>query len=173
MRSVGAAVTCVPVALDGDDWETAIFFDVGGPESKSDRRALRTARSPLPIGLETDLIEHGAAAVVILRLEVFTSADSPLAGEILLTPGGNATHFDSLKLLTTQRRLVWFFGDADSRIVHSQQHALDDAQRSGFDELLRDAVHHDALVRLTGRYDDRAALGELASHYELRRRVPA
>ncbi len=168
MSRAGAAATCLPVRLDRGDWETAVFFQVSGPECKEDRRRLRRADGPLPVGIETDLIESSHAAVIQLRLEVHTLPEDPLAGEILLTPGHASEHFDALKLLTRQPRLCWFFGDQAYWLVHSQAHPLDSEQHRGFEQLLGDALRHDALIRMTGRYDAQAALSEVVVHYELR-----
>lgn len=168
MRTGGAAATCVPVQLDGEQWETAFFFHVAGPECKDDRRLMRKAGAPLQVGLETDLLETEHAAVVLLRPEVYTRANDPLTCEILLTPGEGGAHFEALKLLGAQRRMCWFFGDQAYWLVHSQQLPLDDEQRAEFSGLLRDALKHDTMVRLSGRYDSRAALGEIVRHYELR-----
>ena len=168
MRTAGAAATCLPVQLDGAQWETAFFFHVAGPECKEDRRLMRSRGGPLPVGLETDLIETDHAAVVMLRPEVYTRENDPLTCEILLTPGEGGAHFDALKLLSQQQRMCWFFGDQAYWLVHSQQFPLDDAQRKGFDELLRDALKHDTMIRMTGRYDSQAGLGEIVRHYELR-----
>jgi len=171
MRSGGASATCVPVRIDGDAWESALFVQVAGPECKADRRVLSRAERPLPVGIEADLIENEHAAVVVLRFEVFTVPENPLASEILLTPGDAGTHFEALKLLTRQPRLCWFFGDQDCQVLHSQQHALSAQQHASFDDLLRDAVRHDSLIRCTARYDARAALAHVAEHYELREGV--
>lgn len=168
MRTSGAAATCLPVRLDDERWETAFFFHLAGPECKEDRRLMRKQGGPLPVGLETDLIETGHAAVVMLRPEIYTRKDDPLSCEILLTPGDGGAHFDALKLLSEQQRICWFFGDQAYWTVHSQQLPVDDAQRLGFAELLRDALKHDTMVRMTGRYDARAGLGEIVKHYELR-----
>lgn len=168
MQASGAAATCVPVQLDGEQWESAFFFHVAGPECKEDRRLMRKAGAPLPVGLETDLIETEFAAVVMLRPEVYARDGDPLTCEILLTPGEGGVHFEALKLLGAQTRICWFFGDQAYRLVHSQQLPLDDEQRAGFDGLLRDSLKHDTMVRLTGRYDSQAALGEIVRHYELR-----
>ena len=168
MQASGAMATCVPVRLDGADWEAALFFQLAGPECKADRRALAHAGAPLAVGLETDLIETGHAAVVVLRPEVHACADDPFACEILLTPGESGAHFDALELLTRQLRLCWFFADQSYRVFHSQAHLLDESQHAGFESLLADAVRHDAMIRLTGRYDSQAALGEIAARYELR-----
>jgi hypothetical protein len=168
MAASGAAATCAPVKLDTDAWEAALLIQVAGPECEQDRRVLSEAGRPLPVGIEADVIENPHAAVVVLRLEVFTRPEDPLASEILMTPGGVSTHFDSLSLLSRQPRLCWLFGDRDFRLIHSQQHPLSDEQRAGFDDLLRDAVRHDSLIRMTARYDARAALAQIVDRYELR-----
>lgn len=168
MLTSGAAATCVPVQLDGEAWEAAFFIQMAGAECKDDRRAIGKAAGPLPLGLETDLIETETGAVVVLRPEVYTKADDPFTCEILLTPGEGSVHFEALKLLSSQPRLCWFFGDQTHWMLHSQQHPLDDEQRAGFDELARDALKHDTMVRMTGRYDAQAALAEVVKHYELR-----
>lgn len=168
MRAAGAAATCLPVKLDDAHWETAFFFHVAGPECKEDRRLMRKRGGPLPVGLESDLIETEHAAVVMLRPEVYTREDDPLTCEILLTPGDGGAHFEAIKLLTQQQRICWFFGDQAFWTVHSQQLPLDDAQRQGFDGLLRDALKHDTMVRMTGRYDAQAGLSEIVKNYELR-----
>lgn len=168
MQATGAAATCVAVQLDGNDWEAALFIQLAGAECKADRRAIKQSKGPLPVGMETDLVETDSGAVVILRPEVHTQPGNPFACEILLTPGDGGTHFEALKLLSRQSRLSWFFGDQSHWILHSQQHPLDAAQHDGFDALLRDALRHDTMVRMSHRYDAQAALGEVVKHYELR-----
>jgi hypothetical protein len=168
MLASGASVTCVPVRLERDEWESALFFHLAGPECKQDRQRLAKARRPLPVSLEADVLTLPQAAVVIIRPEVFTAPDDPLASEILLTPGGSDVHFEALELLCRQSRLSWFFADGDFRLLHSQQSPLEAAQRESFDDLLRDAVRHDALIRASARYDAGAALAEVVRHYELR-----
>ncbi len=168
MAATHASATCVPVQLGSDAWETAIFFRLDGSESAADRRALKKARGTVPLGMETDLIEHANAAVVVLRIEVHAQADDPAVAEVLLVPGGVESHFEALSLLARQPRLAWFLGDADCFVLHAQEHPLVEVQHESFAGLLHDASAHDALVRVTGRYDAAAALGEVASHYELR-----
>ena len=175
MVASGAAATCIPVELDGGAPEAAFFISLAGPESKADRRVLRKWRGPLSLGLDSDVIETVHGAVVVLRPEVHTGPFDPFACEILVTPGEGGTHFEALDLLSRQPRLTWFFGDRDFGIIRTQQHPLDDEQRGEFAELLRKALRHDAMTRMTARYDGRAALSEVASHYTLRteaRRVP-
>ncbi len=106
--------------------------------------------------------------MVILRFEVATIPNDSLTGEVLLTPGDVRTHFDTVQLLCRQQRLCWFFSDEDFRVLHSQQNPIGDEQRASFDDLLADAVRHDALIRASARYDAKAALAEVVSHYDLR-----
>ncbi len=168
LRASGAGVTCLPVQLDSADWETALFFYLSGPECKRDRQILARSKGPLTVALEGDLLELAQASVVVLRAEVLTLPGDPLAGEVLLTPGGARVHFDTLQLLTQQQRLSWFFADEDFVVIHSQHQPLSVEQRGMLDDLLRDAVRHDALIRASGRYDAVAALAEVRARYALR-----
>ena len=160
--------TCVPVQYDNGAWESAVFFEVGGKECKQDRRILRKTKVALPVAVEADIINHASASVVMLRFEVATDDDSPLVGEVLLAPGLGEVQFDTLKNLTEQQQIRWYFGNASYEVIHSQQTALYDHERKGYDELLQEAVKHDALVRLTGRYSAIDAINEVVGHYQLR-----
>ena len=171
MRQRGSTATCVPVHLDDSGWQAALFLQLAGPECKEDRRIISRSGGPLPVGIEADLIKADHASVVTLRAEIHTRMDDPMVSEILLTPGVGSSHFEALKLLTTQPRLCWFFGDEKYWLLHSQSHPLAPAQSAGFADLLEEAVGHDAVVRLTGRYDAGAALTDIAGQYELRAAV--
>lgn len=168
MRAGGAHVTVIPVQFDHKPWEAAVFFSLAGPQCKTDRRVLAKTDRPFPVTLETDLLARPQAAIVVLRVEVFTHPKNPLVGEILLTPGASSTHYEVLKLLSGQTRLRWCFSDEDFRVLYSQEHPLSGDQHASFDELMRDALRHDALIRCTGRYDAQAALSEVIVHYEPR-----
>lgn len=168
MQASGASITAVPVRLDDREWEAAIFFHLAGPESKADRRILAKSQRTFPIALETDLIEQAQAAVIVLRVEVHTQPENPLAGEILLTPGAAPAHHEVLKLLSQQPRLCWFFANEDFQMLYSQEHPLTHEQHAEFADLMRDAVRHDTLIRCTGRYDAQAALSEIIGHYDPR-----
>ena len=166
MRESDSTATCLPCVFDVGQWETAVFFRLIGPESKKDRRLLSQASGPIPLSLETDLIETETAAVILLSVEALTHSDDPLIGEILLTPGGSKAHFESIQLLASQPRLCWFFSDADFRVIHSQQMPLGKDHHGHFEDLLRDAVRHDALIRCTSTYDAQQALSSVVSKYE-------
>jgi hypothetical protein len=172
MRTAGAMATCVPVQLGGSDWEAAFFFQVAGPESKDDRRAMRRATGPFAVGLETDLVETDHGAVVIMRPELHTRESDPLALEILLTPGDGGAHHEALRLLATQPALTWLFADRAWWVIHAQSHPLGPHEHAGFRELAADSLRHDTMVRMTSSYDAAAALGEVVRHYELRAAAP-
>jgi hypothetical protein len=157
--------TCLPVRLDHGDWESAVFFDLGGSECVRDRQVLEAGDGPCPIGLEADVIECATAAIVMLRFEVATRAGDPLAGEVLLTPGVGDVQFETLRNLTEQNHLRFFFGDEEHRVIHSQQLSLGERKHGGYRGILQDAVRHDAMVRLSGRYDAEAAMREVTRHY--------
>ncbi len=171
MRANGAAATCVPVQIDGNQWETALFVHVAGPECKQDRRLLKTATSPTPARLDTELITHTNAAIVLLRLEIMTVLTDPLAFEILLVPGHVKSHYECLKLLGQQRRLHWFFGDSDFRILQAASQEIEADRHKAFEDLARGAFAHDSILRIAGQYDADAALNEIVSHYTLREGV--
>lgn len=167
MATTGSSLTCLPVQMDAGDWETAVFFQLSGPESQRDIQRLSALRT-VPIALDTDVIEHENAAVAVLRLEVFADAQDPLAGEILLIPGGNTVHFEALELLTRQPRLGCFIGDLQFQVILAQYLRLSDAEHSEFKRVLDQAVKHDAVVRMTGRYDAGSAFTAVTANYALR-----
>ena len=168
MDYTGSSVTCLPVKIDDGNWEAAVFFQVGGRESKQDRRVLSRLTTTVPVMIEMDLIAHASASIVVIRLEVYTRETDPLIGEILLTPGETESHFETMRLLTSQRTLKWFFADGAHWIIHSQQNPLGAAENGAFQEVLDDSTKHDALIRMTGKYDVQAALAEVVSHYEFK-----
>ena len=168
MHASGALATCVPVRLDSGAWQTAIFIRVLGEECGKDRVILSNTDRPVPVGFEGDVLKHESAAIILLRLEVHTISCDPLAAEILLAPGATAAHVEALRLLASQPSLSWFFGDDEFRVLYAQSHPLSAEQHAAFDDLLREAVAHDAMVRYTSRYDADAALSQIASRYELR-----
>lgn len=168
MDYTGSSVTCLPVQFDGGDWESAVFFQVAGPESKEDRKLLARNDGTVPVSMETELISHQSASIILLRLEVHTREVNPLVGEVLLAPGEMKSHFETIKLLANQTVLRWFFSDAAYWIIHSQQNSLGAVEHGAFQEVLDEAVKHDSLIRVTGKYDAGNALSEVLSHYEFR-----
>ena len=171
MRESGAAATCVPVQIDEGVWESALFLHLSGPECKQDRRIVKTTTTPLPVELEVELMAHQRAAIVMLRARVATVQSDPLIFEILLTPGAVTSHYQSLKLLSEQQRLIWFFGDDDYRILAAQEQMVDPELHGKFAETAKDAFAHDTVVRMAGNYDSEKAVDEIVSHYTPREGV--
>lgn len=169
MRKNGAMTTCVPVQFDDAVWQTAVFFEIGGKECKEDRRILRKTNTSVDIAIEADLINHASASVVMLRFEVMTQPQSPLVGEVLLTPGLGEVQFDTIQYLTEQQQIRWFFGDSAYQVIHSQQTILRDQERAGYTEILQEAVSHDALLRMTGQYNARKAIDDVVSNYAFKK----
>lgn len=167
MTTTGGCITCVPVQLDDGDWESAIFFALSGAGSATDLQKLQ-ARRTVPFALDTDVIKHDNGAVVVIRVEIMPDEDDPLVGEILLLPGGNTQHFETLELLTRQARLGIRVGDERYRTVLSQYAPLTEAEHREFKSLLDEAVKHDAVVRLTNRYDADSAFAAVTANYALR-----
>ena len=155
--------------MDDSNWRTAVFFELGGDECASDRKRLSETDSPLPVNLEGDVIETAAGALVMLRFEILTDPENPLAGEVLVAPGMGNSQFETLQYLGQQQALDFYFSDAKYRVIHSQQLALGEPERAGYRGLLEDAVSHDAVVRLTGRYDAKKAYKEVVANYANRR----
>ncbi len=165
MRESGAAATCVPVQIDEGVWESALFLHLAGPECKQYRRIVKTATPPLPVALEVELMAHQRAAIVMLRARVSTVQSDPLIFEILLTPGAVTSHYESLKLLSEQERLVWFFGDNDYRVLAAQEQTIAPELHTRFADVAKDAFAHDTVVRMAGNYDAEKAVDEIVSHY--------
>jgi len=169
MRKSGSDATCVPVRLgDSEDWEAALFLHVSGPDCKQDRRLLKTAREPVAVEIEPRLMAHAAAAVVSMELSVQTVPDDALKYEILLVPGREETHYQAIKLLSGQRRLCWFFGDNDFRVIQAQEQEMEPGLQEDFESIAREAFAHDSMLRIANQYDSDKALSEIVSHYSPR-----
>ena len=168
MHQSGAMTTCVPLEFDNGSYESTVFFELGGEECEIDRVLLSKATSPLPINLEAELIEHANASVVMLRFEIVTKLDDPLAGEVLIVPGLGDVQFETLRCLSTQANLKFYFSDDRYHVIHSQQLVLSDRERQGYAKILEEVIRHDALIRLTGKYDAMEALREIVDHYDIR-----
>jgi len=174
MRATGSSATCVPVRLGvSEDWEAALFVHVSGPECKQDRRLLKTAREPVAVEIEPRLMAHAAAAVVSMELSAHTVPDDALKYEILLVPGREETHFQTIKLLAAQQRICWFFGDNDFRVIQAQEQEMESGLHELFESIARDAFAHDSMLRISNQYDSDKALSEIVSHYTPRTRSGA
>ena len=167
MREKDIAATCLPVQFETENWESAFFFHVTGPESKQDRRILKQQRIT-PAILIAELLTHPSAAVVMVRIEVRTVTEDPLVFEILLVPGEVSVHYECLKLLASQDRIRYFFADSDFRILQEQEQEITAVQHEHFEELTRETFAHDSVIRMAGKYDAQSALSDIIAHYQPR-----
>jgi len=160
------------VSSDGEPllnrWQSCIFFRLGGSESRNDIEILNSDAGPFAVGIETDIIEHEFASVVVLRLQVFTTPSDPLVGEVLLTPGGAETHYEILGLLGEQQSLTWFFSDQQYYQIYQQSQSLSQEWRDEFLALRSEAFKRDSIIRLAGKYNAQAAFADVVSQYSLR-----
>lgn len=167
MRDKDIAATCIPVQFDDDQWESAFFLHVSGPESKHDRKILKREKVT-PTVLVTELMAHANASVVMMRVEAQTIIDDPLIFEILLIPGEVPMHYECLKLLAKQSRIRYFFSDSDYRILQEQEQEITSARHEDFEALAKETFARDSLIRMSGKYDAQAAMTEVVSHYQIR-----
>lgn len=151
-----------------NQWQSCIFFRLGGSESRNDIDILKSGAGPFSVGIETDIIEHENASVVVLRLQVFTTPSDPLVGEVLMTPGGAETHYEILGLLGEQQTLTWFFSDQQYYQIYQQSQQLSQEWRDEFLALRSESFKRDSIIRLAGKYNAQAAFADVVSQYALR-----
>lgn len=151
-----------------NQWQSCIFFRLGGSESRNDIDILKSNAGPFTVGIETDIIEHENASVVVLRLQVFTTPSDPLVGEVLMTPGGAETHYEILGLLGEQETLTWFFSDQQYYQIYQQSQQLSQEWRDEFLALRSESFKRDSIIRLAGKYNAQAAFADVVSQYALR-----
>ncbi len=154
LHDSGVTVTCLPVQLDGGEWQAALFYVVplGSP-------ALGTGaldQGPFAVQFEGDLFEHEQGTVLELDIEIRVPGN-PLAGTLLFLTGHASAHFEALTLLGTQEDVPLFIGDPFCQVLCQQRVPLSEAHRAGFSELVAEAVRLDAVIRMSGHYDAEAA----------------
>ena len=85
-----------------------------------------------------------------------------MRGLVLFLTGHLTSHFDAVKCLGGQQSIGLFIGDAHCNLLHQQRIPLADEHRQVFTDLLDEALKHDTLVRMTGKYDPDAVFGSVA-----------
>jgi len=88
-------------------------------------------------------------------------------GTLLFITGHSTAHFEALKLLSTQADLPLFMGDEYCTILNQQRIVLSDAMRSGFKQLLDEAVARDSVIRMTGHYDPDVVFNDVVTSLNL------
>lgn len=164
LHETSITATCMPIQLDGGDWQAAFFY-VLAPDAPclSDGEL---QGGPFSVSLDADLHEHENGTMIEIGFEVATPKE-PSRGIMLFLTGHTSTHFDALKLLSTQADIPLFIGDQYCNLLWQQRIPLNDAYRSGLGELVNEAVARDAVIRMTDRYDPDVVFADTLSKRRL------
>jgi len=164
LHNAGVTLTCIPVQIDGDDWQSAFFYVVA-----NDSPCLvdgQIAGGPFTVTFDADLHEHDNGTAIEIGIDIATRG-APLRGTMMFLTGHSSTQFDALKLLQTQQDIPLFIGDAYCNILWQQRVPISAAHRQGFTGLLDEAVARDAVIRMTGRYDPDAVFADLLATHRI------
>ena len=150
LHHAGVTVTCVPVKIDDEHWQAAVFYVLAASAPCLGKG--RLAPGPFAVGIDAELHEHANGSLIEIGIDIATPVAHSL-GTLLFITGHSTAHFETVKLLSTQSDLPLFIGDEYCNVLYQQRISLSDAMRSGFKQLLDEALARDAVIRMTGRYD--------------------
>jgi len=150
LHHANVTVSCVPVQIDHQEWRAALFFVL--PADAPCLTDGKLAPGPYSVEFDADLHEHKNGSLIEIGIDIATPVE-PSRGTLLFITGHSPAHFETVKLLSTQPDLPLFLGDAYCNVLYQQRIALTDAMRSGFRQLLDEALGRDAIIRMTGHYD--------------------
>jgi hypothetical protein len=150
LHEAAITTTCMPIQIDEGDWQAAFFY-VLQPDAPCLTKG-KLLGSPYAVSLEADLHEHENGTLIEIAFDIVTPIE-PCRGVLLFLTGHTSTHFDALKLLSSQQDIPLFIGDEYCNTLAQQRIPTNDAFRQGLDELVKEAVGRDAFIRLSGRYD--------------------
>jgi len=184
MHHAATTVTCIPVAIDqsemsGSDashqvsdgqqkenaWESAIFFVLPLSVTHAQITSLFPASQLFPVAMEADLIEHENGTLIELTIEIDLGlADKP-AGRIVFLTGHIPVHHEAVTLLGKQESIGLFIGDVHCNLLHQQRIPLASGHRQVFNDMLKDALKRDALIKMSGKYDPDKVFGSVTSDH--------
>ncbi|MFK7855198.1 MAG: hypothetical protein AB8B79_13840, partial [Granulosicoccus sp.] len=149
LHNANVTVSCLPVQIDNDRWQAAVFFVL--PVNAPCLVDGQLAGGPFSVEFDADLHEHEKGSLIEIGINIATPIENS-SGTLLFLTGHSSSHFDTLKLLTEQQDLPLFIGDEYCRVLSQQRVTLSDSMRKGFRQLLDEAVGRDAVIRMTGHY---------------------
>lgn len=164
MHNANVTVSCVPVKIENDQWQAAMFFIV--PADAPCLTKGKLPGGPYSVELDADLHEHNNGTLVEIGLKIVTPIE-PCSGTLLFITGHSSSHFDSLKLLTEQADLPLFIGNEYCQLLNSQRIPISGSMRSGLKQLLDEAVSRDAIIRMSGHYDPDVVFADVVSSLNL------
>ena len=150
MHHAEITVSCMPVQIDGDDWQAAVFFVLAADAQCLDEGKL--SPGPFSVEIDADLHEHTNGSLIEIGIDIATPVE-PSRGTLLFITGHSPAHFETVKLLSSQADIPLFIGDEYCNVLSRQRIILSDSMRAGFKQLLDEALGRDAVIRMTGHYD--------------------
>lgn len=164
LHTANVTVTCVPVQIDNQQWQAAVFFVLAADAPCLGKGFL--APGPFAVELDADLHEHANGTMIEIGIDIATPA-AHSRGTMLFLTGHSKAHFEAMQLLTAQTDLPVFLGDQYCTVLHRQRVPLSDAMRNGFKLLLDEAVSRDAIIRMTGHYAPEAVFTDVVASLHL------
>lgn len=150
LHTANITLSCVPIQMDHDKWQAAVFFVLS-----ADAKCLNNGKlesGPFAVEIDADLHEHEKGTIIEIGVDISTPVENS-KGTMLFLTGHSPSHFDTLKLLSEQADLPLFIGDEYCNVLYRQRIPLTESMRKGFKQLLDEAVGRDAVIRMTGHYD--------------------
>ena len=150
LHHAGVTVSCVPVQIDNEQWQAAVFYVLAADAPCLGKG--RLAPGPFAVEIDAELHEHANGSLIEIGIDIATPVAHSV-GTLLFITGHSPDHFETVKLLTSQSDLPLFIGDEFCNVLYQQRITLSDAMHAGFKQLLDEALARDAVIRMTGRYD--------------------
>lgn len=164
LHDANVTVSCVPIKIDDDQWQAAIFFVL--PADAKCLTAGRLLGGPFAVSLDAELHEHEKGTLIEIGIEITTPIE-PALGTLLFITGHSPSHFETMKLLSEQEELPLFIGNEYCSVLARQRIPVSDAMRNGFRTLLDEAVGRDAIIRMTGHYDPDQVFTDVVASLQL------
>lgn len=164
LHHANITVSCVPVQINNDHWQAAVFYVLAADAPCLGKG--RLAPGPFPVELDADLHEHANGSLIEIGIDIGTPVEHS-RGTMLFLTGHSPAHFETIKLLSDQADLPLFIGDEFCNILYQQRILLTDTIRAGFRQLLDEALARDAVIRMTGHYDPDVVFGDVVSSLNL------
>ena len=164
LHNANVTVSCVPIQMDDGQWEAAIFFVL--PKEAACLNNGELAGGPFAVEFDADLHEHEKGTLIEVGIDIATPKENS-RGTLLFITGHSPSHFESIKLMSEQQALSLFIGNEYCEVLYRQRIPLSDVMRSGFKQLLDEAVGRDAVIRMTGHYDPDLVFADTVASLQL------
>ena len=164
LHNANVTVSCVPIQMDDGQWQAAIFFVL--PKEAPCLKEGQLSGGPYAVEFDADLHEHEKGTLIEVGIDIATPEENS-RGTLLFITGHSPSHFESIKLLSEQKELSLFIGNEYCEVLYRQRIPISDVMRSGFKQLLDEAVGRDAVIRMTGHYDPDLVFSDIVASLQL------